>query len=131
MSVTNSVSIVNNRVIITVHEEPNLFQKVKNFSKEHRVATTAVAVGVGCSAGFLAAPAIATKLGAIGLLGTTANGTLISSLKGVALTKAALAKIGGGAIAQGGYGIAGGKTFIAATAGTAGGAANIAATKNK
>ena len=44
--------------------------------------------------------------------GTTASGTAIASLSGVAATNAALAWLGGGAMAAGGAGIAGGEAVV-------------------
>lgn len=84
----------------------------------------AVVLGTVATGGvaFVAAPAIAAGLGTVGLLGTTASGTAISSLSGIALTNASLAAIGGGTLAVGGGGIVGGVTVIAGT-GAATGAA--------
>ena len=64
---------------------------------------------------FFAAPAIASTLGSLGLLGAAGTGTAISTLHGAALTSASLAAIGGG------YGMAGGVVLVTA-AGTALGA---------
>jgi alpha-beta hydrolase superfamily lysophospholipase len=55
----------------------------------------------------LAAPRIAAALGAGGLLGTARKGTKIVSLRGAALTRAALAAIGGR------FGMPGGAVFLA------------------
>ena len=85
------------------------------------VIVGSVAVG---TTGFFAAPAIATCLGSLGLLGTTATtGAAISSLSGAALTNASLAALGGGAWAAGGYGIVGGTVVIAGASTSVGGAA--------
>jgi hypothetical protein len=46
--------------------------------------------------------------GGVGLLGTTAGGTAIGTLSGVAATNATLAWLGGGALSAGGWGMAGG-----------------------
>lgn len=77
----------------------------------------AVVVGTVATGGvaFVAAPAIAAGIGAVGMLGATASGTAISSLSGVALTNASLAALGGGTIAAGGAGMAGGVTVITGT----------------
>ena len=70
-------------------------------AKDHPVETgvkMAVSVGltIGCGiAGKVAAPVIAAYLGKIGMLGATASGTKISTLKGIALINASLKKIGG------------------------------------
>lgn len=83
------------------------------------LATTAIPVGI------LVAPALAARLGALGLLGTASTGTAIQSLSGAALTSASLAYIGGGAIAAGGGGAVLGTGVIvavgAALAGRVGG----------
>ena len=71
--------------------------------------------------GAMAAPALAARLGALGLLGSASTGTAIQSLTGAALKSASLAYVGGGAIASSGGGMALGTGAIAATAGALGG----------
>ncbi|MBF0100855.1 MAG: DUF726 domain-containing protein, partial [Desulfobacterales bacterium] len=71
---------------------------------------------------YLAAPGIASALGAAGLLGTATTGTAISSLHGIALTTASLYALGPG-------GVAGGIAFVSAT-GVALGAAQGAVISN-
>ena len=121
MSVTNKVSIVDNRVIITVidtekEKKSGLLSRAVDFVKENPVKT-AVAVGVATGgAGYVAAPAIAASIGAAGALGAASTGTAISTLKGIALTNASLAKIGGSVV--------GGKAVITGTAGTVGAVAS-------
>lgn len=71
-------------------------------------AATGVAAGVGVAAfAPTAAMAIATTFG------TASTGTAISSLTGIAATKAALAWLGGGALATGGGGMAAGQALLA------------------
>lgn len=60
-----------------------------------------VSLGTGGLAGLAA-------YGSVGLLASTAGGTAIGSLSGVAATNATLAWLGGGAISAGGLGMAGG-----------------------
>ena len=84
------------------------------------IGTVALGVLTGGTA-YLAAPAIATTAGGLGLLGSTATtGTAISSLSGAALTNASLAACGGGALSAGGAGMAGGTAVIAGTGAAAG-----------
>jgi len=64
-------------------------------------------------AAYLAAPGIASMLGATGLLGAASTGTAISTLHGAALTSASLAAIGPG-------GMASGAIFISAAGGALG-----------
>lgn len=91
------------------------------------VAVTAVTGG----AAYVAAPMIATTVGATGALGAASTGTAISTLSGAALTNASLAAMGGGAVAAGGSGIAGGTAVIATTGAVAGGStASIIAANN-
>ena len=71
--------------------------------------------------GAMAAPALAARLGALGLMGSASTGTAIQSLTGAALKSASLAYVGGGAITSGGGGMALGTGVIAATAGALGG----------
>ncbi|MCY4014761.1 MAG: DUF726 domain-containing protein [Gammaproteobacteria bacterium] len=76
-----------------------------------KTALVAVSIaGVVVPIGMLAAPALAARIGALGLLGATAKGTAIRSLAGAALKNASLAYIGGGG------GMVLGKGVIAATA---------------
>jgi len=70
---------------------------------------------------WLAAPAIASWLGAAGLLGRAAAGTVIAELAGAALTRASLAAIGGSALAAGGGGMALGTVIITAAGAALGG----------
>jgi len=58
-------------------------------------------VAVFCPLAYLAAPGIASALGALGLLGAAGTGTAISTLGGAALTSASLAAIGGGTMLHG------------------------------
>ena len=82
--------------------------------------------------GYVAAPAIALKLGSTGMLGKAATGASISKLTGAAKVSASLAKIGGGAKIIGGAGMAGGKAVIATTSAAVGaGTGKIVADKCK
>ena len=74
-------------------------------------ASTAVVIGTGT---FLVAPALASSLGALGVLGSASTGVAINTLSGAALANASLAAIGGGAIASGGMGMGAGTLVLAA-----------------
>ncbi|WJG24390.1 DUF726 domain-containing protein [Vibrio furnissii] len=63
---------------------------------------------------YIAAPAIASSLGSLGLLGAASTGTAISTLSGAALTSASLAALGPG-------GMAGGVAFVSAIGAALGG----------
>lgn len=69
------------------------------------VGITAACTVAGClvlgPAAFYAGPAVASTVGATGLLGAASTGTAISSLSGAALASASMAAIGGGAMATG------------------------------
>ena len=67
--------------------------------------------------GFLVAPALAARLGALGLLGAASTGTQVVSLSGAALKSASLAYLGGGALATGGGGMAFGTGVIGVATG--------------
>lgn len=77
--------------LITKRDSLNLFQIGKYAGGT--VAATGVVVASVITMG--GAPAVASTLGSMGLLGTASTGTLISSLSGAALTNASLAAIGG------------------------------------
>ncbi len=64
---------------------------------------------------FPLAPALAARLGAMGLLGTASTGTAIRTLSGAALKSASLAYIGGGAVAAGGGAVLRGLGVIGVT----------------
>lgn len=70
------------------------------------VGITAACTIAGCAvlgpAALYAGPALASSLGAAGILGAAGTGTAISSLSGAALASASLAAIGGGTMAAGG-----------------------------
>lgn len=63
------------------------------------------ALGAGGLAGLAA-------YGGVGALATTAGGTAIAGLSGVAATNATLAWLGGGALSAGGFGVAGGTAVL-------------------
>lgn len=94
-----------------------------NYAKIGRYAIGIVG-GVVVAAPFalLSAPAIASALGAHGLLGAASTGTTISTLHGAALSSASLAAIGGGTMAGG--------TIVISAAGGALGAAQGGAISN-
>ena len=81
------------------------------------LSITATAIPVG----YFMAPALAARLGAMGVLGAASTGIQIASLTGAALESASLAYIGGGAIAAGGGGMALGMGIIVATGAGLGG----------
>ncbi len=97
--------------------------------QKHPGKVALVCVGTIASAGAAAAFAgpIATACGSVGLLGTTASGTTISTLSGAALSNASLAAFGGGAIATGGGGMAAGVTAIGASGASLGAAVSTGA----
>lgn len=101
-----------------------IFRKAKlNLAKGGKLAGGMVAgVAVMCPLAYLAAPGIASALGAAGLLGTASTGTAISTLSGAVLTSTSLAALGPG-------GVTGGMIFISAS-GAALGAANGAVISN-
>ncbi|WP_281833070.1 DUF726 domain-containing protein [Vibrio nigripulchritudo] len=72
---------------------------------------------------YIAAPAIASSLGSLGLLGAASTGTAISSLSGAALTSASLAALGPG-------GMAGGVAFVSAIGGALGGTKGAVVSNN-
>lgn len=91
-----------------------------------------VAMAVGMVAGGLAAPMLASKLGAWGVLNNVATtGKAISSLHGAALKSASLAKLGGGAKAIGGLGMKGGVAVVSSSGSVASGATAAALKKHK
>ena len=94
-------------------------QDMRKLSKRVFVALgiTATAIPVG----YFMAPALAARLGAMGVLGAASTGIQIASLTGAALESASLAYIGGGAIAAGGGGMALGTGIIVATGAGLGG----------
>ena len=71
----------------------------------------------------MAAPALASALGSLGLLGAAGTGTAISTLSGAALTSASLAAIGPA-------GMAGGMAIITATGAALGGAQGAVISNN-
>lgn len=83
---------------------------------------TVAAVGITTvAAAYTAAPVMASKIGAAGVLGATkTTGVKIGSLHGVPLANASLAKLGGGALSVGGSGVAGGKAVISSVLGLVG-----------
>ena len=104
--------------------EWNDFFKRDSVNYAAATKTTLVAVSLATLAvpvGALVAPALAARLGALGLLGAASTGTPIMSLSGAALKSASLAYIGGGALATQGGGMALGTLLIAAGSAALGG----------
>lgn len=93
---------------------------IKAKSKTDRIARVTKKGGriAARVAGGVGAPAVVSTL--VASLGTASTGTAISTLSGVAATKATLAWLGGGALAAGGLGVAGGAVVLGAI--TVGGA---------
>ena len=104
-------------------ETPNVRAAIKS------TAVTVTVAGVAGASSVAVAPALATRLGAMGLLGAATKGASIQSLSGAALTKASLAYLGGGALAAGGGGMALG-TGVIGVAGAVLGAARGAQIAN-
>jgi hypothetical protein len=100
---------------------------VMDLAHENPVIAVVAVVATGGAACAFAAP-LAAAAGGAGLLGASGTGTAMTTLKGVALSNAALAKIGFGTLAAGGTGVAGGTAIITGTGATVGtiGAAKIA-----
>ena len=95
-----------------------------NVTKYSKIAGgTFAGIAVFCPVAYLAAPGIASALGAAGLLGTSGTGVAISSLSGAALTSASLAAIGPG-------GIGGGIAFITAAGAALGGTQGAVVSNN-
>ncbi len=93
-----------------------IFERNKwNLAKGGKIAGGMLAgVAVFCPVTYLAAPGIASALGATGLLGAASTGTMISTLSGAALTTASLFALGPG-------GVAGGMIFVSAAGAALGG----------
>lgn len=73
-----------------------------NLMRAGKIAAGTIAgVAVVTPCAFAAAPALASSLGAAGVLGAAGTGTLISTLSGAALTSASMAAIGGGTMLGG------------------------------
>lgn len=95
----------------------NFFCDLVDMITDNPIKSALVVVGTIATGGafWVAAPAIATTLGATGVLGVASTGTAISTLSGAASTSASLAALGGGSLATGGLGMAGGTAVISAT----------------
>lgn len=75
------------------------FRKSRNFKRKiFWIGITTIATG---GVAWVAAPFVATALGAVGLLGAASTGTTIATLHGCALTSASLYAVGGGSMAAG------------------------------
>jgi small GTP-binding protein len=86
-----------------------------NLAKGGKILGCVIAgAAVFCPLSYLAAPGIASALGAAGLLGTAGTGTAISTLSGAALTNASLSAIGFGST------MASGVVFVSAAGGALG-----------
>lgn len=77
--------------VIFERDSVNIY-KIGKYTAGSLVATGAVTASIVTFGG---APAIASALGSLGLLGVASTGTAISTLSGAALTSASLAAIGG------------------------------------
>ncbi len=106
-----------------------MFDSIFDFITENPVKCIIAVAGTVATGGlcWVAAPAIASTLGAAGLLGAASTGTTISTLSGAALTKASLAALGGGALASGGGGMAVGTMVVAGSGSVAAGTVSITA----
>ncbi|MCR9594277.1 TMCO4 family protein [Vibrio alginolyticus] len=102
-----------------------LFRNKKiNFAAGGKILGGMVAgVAVFGPLSYVAAPAIASSLGSLGLLGAASTGTAISTLSGAALTSASLAALGPG-------GMAGGVAFVSAIGGALGGTKGAVVSNN-
>ncbi len=105
-----------NMSLSDLEEYEILFKRARwNLAKGGLIAGGIVAgTAVFAPVALLAAPGIASALGATGLLGAAGTGTAISTLSGAALTSASLAALGPG-------GMAGGVAFLTAIGGALGG----------
>lgn len=77
-------------------------KKDKRLNSVERILSRAVGAGVATS----------VTTGIVAAVGTAGTGTAISTLSGVAATRATLAVLGGGTLAAGGLGIAGGAVVL-------------------
>jgi len=102
-----------------------IFEKSKwNLAKGGKIAGGMIAgAAVFCPVAYLAAPGVASALGAAGLLGSASTGTAISTLSGAALTSASLAALGPG-------GMAGGVAFVSAVGAALGGTQGAVVSNN-
>ena len=114
-----------NKKLNDLIEYETIFEKSKwNLAKGGKIAGGIVAgAAVFCPVAYLAAPGIASALGAAGLLGTASTGTVISTLSGAALTSASLAALGPG-------GMAGGVAFVSAAGAALGGTQGAVVSNN-
>jgi hypothetical protein len=106
-------------------EYETIFEKAKwNLAKGGKIAVGMIAGAVVFGPfAYLAAPGVASGLGAAGLLGTASTGTAISALSGAALTSASLAALGPG-------GMAGGIAFVSAIGAALGGTQGAVVSNN-
>ena len=111
------------RRLASLSDYPEIFtRRFTNMVTVTTVAGAAIGTAVVIApVALIAAPAVATGLGAAGVLGAASTGTAISTLSGAALTSASLAALGGGAVAAGGLGMAGGVVVVTAAGAALGG----------
>jgi hypothetical protein len=114
-----------NKKLSDLNEYETMFEKAKwNFAKGGRIAGGMIAgAAIFCPVAYLAAPGIASALGAAGLLGAASTGTAISTLSGAALTSASLVALGPG-------GMAGGVAFVSAVGAALGGTQGAVVSNN-
>ena len=114
-----------NQKLSDLEEYEIIFDRAKwNLAKGGKIAGGMLAGAcVFCPVAYLAAPGLASALGAAGLLGTCSTGTAISTLSGAALTSASLAALGPG-------GVAGGIVFVSAAGAALGGTQGAVVSNN-
>jgi hypothetical protein len=114
-----------NKKLNDLIEYETIFEKARwNLAKGGKIAGGIIAgAAVFCPVAYLAAPGVASALGAFGLLGAASTGTAISTLSGAALTSASLAAIGPG-------GMAGGIAFVSAVGAALGGTQGAVVSNN-
>lgn len=95
---------------------PKTRRRTKMFKRIAFITGCAVLVGI---TGGLATPAIASALGAAGLLGLAGTGTPIITLTGAALASASTAAVGTGTVASGTAVITAAGATLGATVGAA------------
>jgi hypothetical protein len=114
-----------NKKLNNLSEYEILFKRAKwNLKKGGKIAASMIAgAAVFCPVAYLAAPGIASAMGAYGLLGTASTGTAISTLSGAPLISASLAALGPG-------GVAGGIAFVSAAGAALGGTQGAVVSNN-
>jgi hypothetical protein len=108
------------------------FESVKDVIVENPGKSLAIVAATVATGGIAmaAAPAIASSLGAAGVLGAAGTGAEISGLSGICLSNASLAYLGGGTVAAGGGGMAGGVAAVTTTGSITGAAVSSTVAAN-